>query len=98
MPKLAVRELFEADRAWISVSRRRIERACDLLIACTLLLFVLPLIAATALALKWESSGPIFERHEHAGPGGRHFTLLRFRGTAAQRTTRLSGRPEWGRF
>jgi lipopolysaccharide/colanic/teichoic acid biosynthesis glycosyltransferase len=39
-------------------------------------------MALVALAIKWESGGPILERREQIGQGGQRFIALRFRTTA----------------
>jgi undecaprenyl-phosphate glucose phosphotransferase len=80
-------------------------RFADLLFACTLLAATLPLIAIVALAIKWESTGPVFDRHTLIGNGGRRFRMLKFRTTAhdpkharptwAQKTTRVG---QWLRY
>lgn len=53
----------------------------DIVIACALLSFTLPLLASVAAAIKCETSGPIFERQERVGSAGRRFKLLTFRTT-----------------
>ena len=37
---------------------------------------------AVALAIKWDSPGPVFERQTRKGLGGRRFQTLKFRTTA----------------
>ena len=59
-------------------------RSSELLVACILLVLTLPLMLIIALAIKWGSSGPVFERRERIGPNGRSFHILSFR-TMAQR-------------
>ena len=56
-------------------------RLADVLIACALIAFVMPLMAIVALAIKYESPGPVFDRYECVGIGGRRFKLLKFRVT-----------------
>ncbi len=46
-----------------------------------LLAFTLPLMMSVALAIKCESTGPVFDRQERIGRGGRRFMLLNFRTT-----------------
>ena len=59
-------------------------RSGEFLIACILLMLTMPLMLMIALAIKGESSGPVFERRARIGPNGRPFQMLSFR-TMAQR-------------
>src|SRR3984893_5885604 len=59
-------------RAW---ARRLGDRAA----ACALIAFTLPLMAIVAIAIKFESPGPVFERQRCVGIGGRRFEMLSFR-------------------
>src|SRR5690242_3790009 len=59
-------------------------RAGEFLMACILVVLTLPLMLIIALAIKWGSSGPVFERRERIGPNGRPVHILSFR-TMAQR-------------
>jgi lipopolysaccharide/colanic/teichoic acid biosynthesis glycosyltransferase len=80
-------------------------RLADLLFASALLVVTLPLMAIVALAIKWEGTGPVFDRHTCIGCGGRRFQMLKFRTTAhdpeyarpewAQKTTRVG---QWLRY
>ena len=60
----------------------RVTRLGDVMVACTLLVITLPLMLIVALAIKWESAGPILDGHTCIGAGGRRYRILRFR-TAA---------------
>jgi lipopolysaccharide/colanic/teichoic acid biosynthesis glycosyltransferase len=60
-------------------------RAVDVIIACVLILFTLPLMLVVALAIKLDSPGPIFSRsnafgHERANRAD----ILKFRTTMHQ--------------
>jgi len=58
-------------------------RQCgESLVACILLMLTQPLMLIVALAIKWESPGPVLERRERIGPKGRTFQMLSFRTTA----------------
>jgi lipopolysaccharide/colanic/teichoic acid biosynthesis glycosyltransferase len=72
----------------------RMRRLGDVLIACALLCFTLPLLLLTAVAIKCGSPGPIFERQERVGAAGRRFKLLTFR-TAVHDPERVG--PIWAR-
>lgn len=54
------------------------ERFSEIILVNLLLAFTLPLMAVVALAIKYESPGPIFARSERVGIGGRRFDLLKF--------------------
>lgn len=68
------------------------KRSGEFLMACVLLVITLPLMLIIALAIKWESSGPVFERRERIGTNGRPCRILSFR-TMAQRPGTV--RPTW---
>jgi len=57
------------------------KRIGDLVIACALIAFTLPLMAIVALAIKLDSPGPVFSRRERLGLGGRQISVLKFRTT-----------------
>ncbi len=57
------------------------KRIGDLVIACALIAFTLPLMAIVALAIKLDSPGPVFSRRERLGLGGRQISALEFRTT-----------------
>jgi exopolysaccharide biosynthesis polyprenyl glycosylphosphotransferase len=69
------------------------KRASDVMIACALLIFTLPLMVLVALAIKWDSDGPIFYRQTRVGFRGRHFDLLKFRSMVQD--AEQDGRPVW---
>jgi exopolysaccharide biosynthesis polyprenyl glycosylphosphotransferase len=72
-----------------------IKRAGDLVIACALIVFTLPLMAIVAIAIKCDSSGPVFYRQERVGRGSRRFTLLKFRSMVQD--AERDGQPVWAR-
>lgn len=72
-----------------------IKRAIDLAASLLLLAVTLPLLAATALAIKLESRGPVFYRQERVGQGGRPFMLFKFR--SMRQDAEADGRPQWAR-
>ena len=57
-------------------------RLGEFLIACALLAAMLPLMGIVALAIKWESPGPVLWRRACIGRRGRRFHMLQFRTTA----------------
>jgi lipopolysaccharide/colanic/teichoic acid biosynthesis glycosyltransferase len=72
------------------------KRFADIVIACAILIFSFPLLAFVALAIKYESPGPAFERTERTERivSNRRFTLLSFRTTAYDPEFFA---PEWSR-
>src|ERR1700730_13055512 len=61
--------------------RARVRRLGDLAAACALIAFTLPLMTIIAIAIKCDSPGPVFERQQCVGIGGRRFDALSFRTT-----------------
>jgi exopolysaccharide biosynthesis polyprenyl glycosylphosphotransferase len=70
-----------------------LKRATDLTVACALLAFTLPLMMMVALAIKFDSAGPVFYRQERVGLVGRRFAILKFR--SMRRDAEADGRPVW---
>src|SRR3954453_16610701 len=60
----------------------RLLRIGDIVVACALGLLTLPLFALVALAIRLESSGPVFCRCPRRLPDGRRVSLVRFRITS----------------
>lgn len=56
-----------------------VKRLVDIAISVAFLVFTLPVIALTALAIRIESPGPVLFRQERVGQQGRSFTLIKFR-------------------
>src|SRR5882762_5205789 len=73
-PVIFVRFQRPGLRAWA-------RRLGDFVAACSLIAFTLPLMAIVAIAIKCDSSGPVFERRQCVGIGGRRFDALSFRTT-----------------
>lgn len=69
-----------------------IRRVTDILLSIGLLLFTLPLMLVTALAIRLDSPGPVFYRQERVGLHGRLFTLCKFR---SMRTDAEAKGPVW---
>jgi lipopolysaccharide/colanic/teichoic acid biosynthesis glycosyltransferase len=70
-----------------------VRRVGDLIIACALVIFTSPFMAIVALAIKSDSSGPVFYRQERVGLNGRRFILLKFRSMVDD--AEPDGRPVW---
>ena len=56
-----------------------LKRVLDLIVSATLLLLLWPFAFLVALAIKLESSGPVFFKQKRVGLNGRVFTMLKFR-------------------
>jgi exopolysaccharide biosynthesis polyprenyl glycosylphosphotransferase len=63
----------------MTLSARVIKRAFDVVFSLGALLILLPVFVATALAIRWESKGPIFFRQERIGRGNCIFRIFKFR-------------------
>ena len=55
------------------------KRALDVICAAALLLVALPVMLATAVAIKLEDRGPVFYRQRRVGQGGAEFFMFKFR-------------------
>ena len=62
-----------------STYHRIVKAAVDYFLSSIGLIISLPIIALVALAIKIESPGPIFYRHERVGKDGKIFSFLKFR-------------------
>ncbi|MEA2359030.1 MAG: hypothetical protein QOI62_2290 [Solirubrobacteraceae bacterium] len=63
----------------LSRSSRLLKRTMDLAGAAALLLAATPLLVLVALAVKLDSSGPVFFHQDRVGRRGRRFRLVKFR-------------------
>ncbi len=79
MPLLAVPPLSAWDRA--------VKGAFDFLAGSLILLMLLPVLAAIALWIHFDSPGPILFRQKRIGQFGRHFRIYKFR---------TLYKPDWG--
>jgi exopolysaccharide biosynthesis polyprenyl glycosylphosphotransferase len=68
-------------------------RALDISIALLLLLVTLPVMLATAVAIRLDSKGPIFYQQERSGLNLRPFTLIKFRSMVVD--AEAGGKPRW---
>lgn len=66
---------------------RAFKRGGDIAFSLMLLVLFAPLLAATALAIKLESKGPVFYRQVRVGRGGKLFRILKFRSMRADAET-----------
>ncbi len=70
-----------------------LKRLSDIIVGLSLLSLTLPLMALTVVAIKIDSSGPVFYRQKRAGQFEKPFTLLKFRSMAED--AEAGGKPVW---
>ncbi len=70
-----------------------IKRLFDIVISSSALIILLPLMACTAIAVKLDSSGPVFYRQRRVGLRGETFELLKFR--SMRLDAEQDGVPRW---
>ena len=70
-----------------------LRRGVDIVLALGLLIFTLPLLLLTALAIRLEGPGPVFYKQERVGLGHRTFMLFKFRSMVVD--AEAGGIPRW---
>lgn len=70
-----------------------VKRTFDISVSLVALAFLMPLILATAIAIRLDSPGPIFYRQRRVGYGGEPFYLLKFR--SMRQDAEQDGVPRW---
>lgn len=71
--------LIYSDGFRLSPFNNFVKRTFDVVVSLGLLIFALPVMAVTAIAVRLESPGAVLYRQERVGLGGQSFTLLKFR-------------------
>lgn len=71
--------LLGVPRFGLTRSSLVIKRTLDLVLAACFLLVLSPLLLLVAVAIKLDSSGPVFYRQTRVGRDGRHFRIMKFR-------------------
>ena len=71
--------LNRSDEIERAASDDPLRRAFDVVFALILIAFLLPLMAACAVAVRFTGPGPLLFRHTRIGRGGREFQCLKFR-------------------
>jgi exopolysaccharide biosynthesis polyprenyl glycosylphosphotransferase len=66
------------------------KRTLDVIVSTLLLVFLAPMIAAIALAIKLESPGPVFFRQSRPGRGQKSFDMLKFRSMYTDTSVRVN--------
>lgn len=75
---------LEIQRAPLGVSERAVKRAVDIAGASLALLFFMPILLLTALAIKLDGEGPVFFLQNRRGFNGRQFAMFKFRTMTVQ--------------
>ncbi len=75
---------IEIQRAPLSAAERLAKRAIDIALASAGLLFLLPLMGLTAVAIKFDGPGPVIFRQRRKGFNGQEFVMLKFRTMSVQ--------------
>jgi exopolysaccharide biosynthesis polyprenyl glycosylphosphotransferase len=96
-------ELDAIDASWLLFAdgfqsgalSRGFKRILDVTVGLSLTIATLPLMLATAAAIKLDSRGPVFYRQERTGLHGKTFTLFKFRSMATN--AEAAGKPQWAR-
>ena len=70
---------LELQRGPRTLGEQAVKRVFDIIVASVALLFLLPLFAMTAIAIKLDSPGPAIFRQRRRGFNGRQFQILKFR-------------------
>ena len=73
--------------------RTFVKRTFDVLVSAVMLALTLPLMLVTALAIRFDSTGPVIFRQDRVGRGGRNFSCLKFRSMRAD--AEADGKPRW---
>jgi exopolysaccharide biosynthesis polyprenyl glycosylphosphotransferase len=71
--------LFHLRRPALRWAGRLQKRLFDVVVACLLLLFTLPMFVILALLVRLSSSGPVLFRQKRVGENGRIFEIFKFR-------------------
>jgi exopolysaccharide biosynthesis polyprenyl glycosylphosphotransferase len=94
-PRLSIRPtagmpLLHVERPAMSGARRVCKRAVDIVVSAAVLLLTLPLTLAIAVAVRWDSPGPVIFRQTRVGAKGSTFSMLKFRTMCADAEQRRS--------
>jgi Undecaprenyl-phosphate glucose phosphotransferase len=75
---------IEIQRAPLSGAQRFVKRLTDVVVASLALIFFLPVMLLTAIAIKLDSPGPVIFRQARKGFNGRQFVIFKFRTMTVQ--------------
>lgn len=73
--------------------RAAIKRVCDIVFAALILAVSWPIMLVTALAIRFESRGPVLYRQERVGLNGVPFKVIKFR--SMRTDAEKDGKPRW---
>lgn len=82
--------LIHVDRPGYHQANRLLKRTFDVVVASLLLVLFSPVFAATAIAIKVSSPGPVFFRQSRAGLRGHPFSMIKFRSMVVDAEARLA--------
>lgn len=75
---------IEIQRAPLSGAQRLVKRIMDIALAAVALMFFLPIMTLTAIAIKLDSPGPVIFRQNRKGFNGKQFVIFKFRTMTVQ--------------
>ena len=75
---------IEIQRAPLSRAERFVKRVMDIFVATLALIFFLPVMALTVIAIKLDGPGPVIFRQHRKGFNGRQFIMFKFRTMSVQ--------------
>jgi undecaprenyl-phosphate glucose phosphotransferase len=75
---------IDIQRAPLTGAQRLAKRVMDVILASAALVFFLPIMALTAIAIKLDSPGPVIFRQHRNGFNGRQFVIFKFRTMTVQ--------------
>jgi len=84
------RALLGVERIELQPAARMLKRALDLVLGTLLLLVAAPIITVAAIAIRLDSTGPVFFRQNRIGAQGRAFTMWKLRTMEADAQDRRS--------
>jgi exopolysaccharide biosynthesis polyprenyl glycosylphosphotransferase len=86
--------LLSISKVRLTGGEKFLKRVLDLLVSCTVLLVSWPLMLVIAVAIKFDSSGPVLYQRRVVGVGGKLFDALKFRTMYLDADQRLAQDPE----
>jgi Undecaprenyl-phosphate glucose phosphotransferase len=75
---------IEMQRAPLSAMQRLVKRILDIALASLALMFFLPIMTLTAIAIRLDGPGPVIFRQNRNGFNGRQFVIFKFRTMTVQ--------------
>ncbi|MBJ6123329.1 sugar transferase [Sphingomonas mollis] len=86
MRRLGDRRTLIINYGPMTFSSRAMKRMFDIAFSIGAILILSPILLGTAIAIRWESRGPVFFRQERIGRGNRIFRIFKFRSMYAHAT------------